>query len=202
MGKAPATPPEQFKEHRIDIGMFFCDICGYPYPIDQMRIQTGTDGISQSSRVGVNCCFEPTGSSIDRDLLAAFAAEEAARLTAKEVRPPEWNGETYAGTSRIPYTFGADGSVITQPSFVVSVTPDPIVLARGGSAVSVILEGNGFVSGDVISYGSTGITDAAVPTLDSSEQRTLSVQASVLMSSGIYSFTFNGTVWPNLFDVR
>lgn len=198
MGKAPAISPAQFKERRISTGLFFCDICGYPYPIDQMRIQIGTDGISGSSRVGVNCCYEPNGSSIDRDLLAAFAAEEAARLTEKELRPPEWNGEAYAGTPRIS----------ENPSFVVSVDPDPVVLTPGSDAVTVVLTGIGFKTGDAIAYGADGIVDADPPSLDSVTQYTLRVRCNPPFSflpetdDGFYSFTFNGTKWPSLFDVR
>lgn len=203
MGKQPAIPPSEFKEHRIEVGLFFCDICGFPYPIDQKRPQVGTDGLSSSQFVGLNCCYEPNGSSIDRDLLVAFAASEAARYTEKELRPPEHDGDMYAGTPRIP----------SNPSFVVSIDPNPVVLIVGSTTPrTVVLTGNGFTASDVISYGAEGILDADAPSLDSSTQRTLSIYCSPDFGpgpvpipdteQGIYSFTFNGTVWPSLFDVR
>lgn len=192
MGKAAAQSPDRFKAHRFAVGSFICDICGNPFPIDHLVPQNGTDGISSSSRVGRFCCWEPSGTTIERDLREAYAAAQAARLTAKESLPPSHNGETYYGTPTVPESF----------SFVVNVIPDPIVLTRGGVAVAVSLVGNNFATTDTISYGSTGITDASAPVLVSDVSRTLSVQASALMGAGRYSFTFNGTKWPQLFDVR
>lgn len=189
MGKPAAQSPDRFKAHRFEVGSFICDICGNPYPIDHMRIQVGTDG---SRNVGAFCCYEPGGSSIDRDLRQAAAAAQAARLTAKELMPPSHGGEVYFGTPTVPETF----------SYVVSVSPMPIVLTRAGASVAIALTGIGFVVGDAIAYGSTGITDASAPVLVSDVSRTLSVHASGAMSSGLYSFTFNGTKWPQLFEVR
>lgn len=192
MGKAAAQSPSRYLPQRIAEGHFICDICGNPWPISHMMIQPGTDDLSGSRNVGKLCCWEPKGSSIDRDLLAAFAATEAGRLTAKELTPPSKYGEAYFGTPTVPESF----------SFVSNVDPNPINLTRGGAAVSVALTGIGFVSGDTIAYGSAGITDATPPVLVSETSRTLSVQASALMAVGRYSFTFNGTVWPEVFSVR
>lgn len=189
MGKAAAQSSDLFEAHRFEVGSFICDICGYPYPIDHMMIQPGDQG---SRNVGRFCCWEPNGSSIDRDLRAAYAEGRAAILTAKELMPPSFHGETYYGTPTEPETF----------SFVVEVSPSPIVLTRGGAAVAVGLTGIGFVSGDSIIYGSTGITDATPPVLVSDTSYTLSVRASGAMAAGRYSFTFNGTSWPQLFDVH
>ena len=194
MGKPPAISPDVFLDQRIVEGKFNCDICGNPYPISHLRIQIGTNGLSGSSRVGAFCCYEPPpGSSIDRDLHAAWAKTMVAKLSAKEMLPPMHNGEPYYGAVTIPETF----------SFVTSVNPpQPVILSRGGPPVAVALTGNNFDSSDVISYGSTGITDASPPVLVSATSRTLSVQASGGMSAGRYSFTFNGTKWTQLFQAN
>jgi len=195
MGKAAAIPQHVFDDERLrggSLGSFNCDICGAEYPVRHQEFQPGGDELSSSAFVGRFCCHEPEGSSIDRDLKRAAAATMVAALSAVEQQPPSHDGQVATGYDSVPF----------YPSFVVSVDPFPVVLIRGGVAVPVSLTGNGFDAGDTIVYGSGGITDATPPVLVSDILRTLSVQASGGMNAGRYSFTFNGTVWPRLFDVR
>lgn len=190
--KAAAIPQHLFDAQRFAHGSFNCDLCGAEYPIAHLRAQPGNDGSGSWSFVGRFCCYEPGGSSIDRDLHLAYAKAQASRLTADEAQPPSFDGQTATGPDTIAF----------YPSSVDNVDPSPIVLTRGGVAVSVSLTGNGFTSSDTIAYGSGGLTDATPPVLVSDTSRTLSVQASGIMNAGRYSFTFNGTKWPQLFDVR
>lgn len=176
--------PDLYKERRFRVGKFSCDICGGEFPIDQMRIQSGL-------HVGAMCCYEENGGSVERDIRRAQASILASELSAKELTPPMHDGDPYYGVEEVP-----------AQSFVTTITPNPISLARGGPSVAVSLTGNNFAATDTITYGNAGITDASAPVLASALLRTLSVQASGAMPIGKYSFTFNGTPWPSVFDVR
>lgn len=176
--------PDLYKEHRFHVGKFACDLCGGEFPIDQMRVQGGL-------HVGAMCCWEPMGGSVERDLRRAAASALAAELSAKEQSPPMHDGDPYYGVEEV-----------TAQSFVATITPNPVPLVRGGSAVAVSLAGNNFAASDSIVYGNAGITDASPPVLASDLLRTLSVHASGAMPAGRYPFTFNGTPWQYVFDVR
>lgn len=142
-------------------------------------------------RVGVVCDHEPEGDSTERDLQRAYASKMAAILTAKHTGPrPGPNGEIYEG--------------IAEPveSAITVISPLPVVLIRGGVAVAVSLTGVGFTASDTIVYGATGITNATPPALVSATSRTLSVQASGGMATGMYTLTFNSTLFQAVFDVR
>jgi len=176
--------PELYKDERIRVGKFACEICGGEFPITHMRVQSGL-------HVGAMCCFEPNGGEVERDLRRAAASVLASELSAKELTPPMHDGDPFYGVEEVP-----------AQSFVATISPLPVVLIRGGSAVAVTLAGNNFAATDTMTYGSAGITDATPPVLVSDLLRTLSVRASALMSAALYPFTFNDTLWQNVFDVR
>ena len=164
--------------------MFACQICGNEFPMKHKRIQSGL-------RVGVKCCWEPNGGTIERDLRRAAAQRLAAALAAKDAVPPSRDGD---------YVYGI--APVADLTGLVSMDPFPVVLTRGGVAVAVALTGVGFVAGDTLVYGSGDITDATSPVLVSSISRTLSVEAALAMNAGRYSLTFNDTKWNYVFDVR
>lgn len=179
-----------YKAQRFEEGMFACEICGQQMPTTHRRKQLDRD--SGLLNVGLFCCYEPEGGSGDRDLRRVAGDRMAAVLAAKEARQTEFMGEFFYGVQEVP-----------DQSFVTTITPNPIVLIRGGAAVPVILGGNNFASSDTILYGGAGgITDAAPPNLVSSTQWDLNVQASIGMQVGLFSFTFNGTVWPSVFQIN
>lgn len=176
--------PDLYKEQRIRVGKFSCEICGGEFPITHMLVQSGL-------HVGAMCCWEVGGGSVERDLVRAAASVRAAELSAKELTPPMKDGDPFYGTEEVP-----------AQSFVATISPNPVMLVRGGPAVAVTLTGNNFASTDTIAYGVAGITDASAPVLVSDLLRTLSVQASALMTIARYTFMFNGTLWQGVFDVR
>lgn len=176
--------PDLYKEQRLRVGKFACELCGGEFPITHMRMQSGL-------HVGAMCCWEPNGGSVERDINRAMASIRAAELSAKELTPPMHDGDPFYGAEEVP-----------AQSFVATTSPNPITLVRGGAPVAVTLTGNNFATTDSIVYGSAGITDATPPVLVSDLLRTLSVQASALMTIARYSFTFNGTLWQNVFNVR
>ncbi len=176
--------PDLYKEERLRVGKFACEICGGEFPITHMRLQSGL-------HVGVKCCWEPNGGTVERDLRRAQASVIASELSAKELTPQMHDGDPFYGTEEIP-----------PQSFVATITPNPVTLIRGGAPVAVTLVGNNFAATDTITYGSAGITDASAPVLVSDLLRTISVQAASLMTAASYSFTFNGTLWPSVFNVR
>jgi hypothetical protein len=176
--------PDLYRDTRFRVGKFACDLCGGEFPITHMMLQSGL-------HVGAMCCWEWNGGSVDRDLTRAMASIRAAELSAKELTPPMKDGDPYYGVEEVP-----------AQSFVATISPNPVTLTRGGAPVAVTLVGNNFAATDTIAYGATGITNASAPVLASDLLRTLSVQASALTTISTYSFTFNGTVWPNVFDVR
>jgi hypothetical protein len=96
-----------------------------------------------------------------------------------------------------------------QPTIINSITDSagnwlsqsqPLSLTRGGTAVTVLINGRRFASTDTISYP-TGISDNSAP-IRTNTLTTLSLVASGAMSAGSYSLTFNGHVYVNIFSVR
>lgn len=191
-----AVSPDLYEEQRYREGEFICDVCGDPWPRSHRRRQLGAEG---GLYVGIKCCFEPEGTAVDLDLKRAFAAKMAARIAARETQHDLRgdDGVIYPGLNPL-----AGSPTIDYNGFVITITPRPVVLNRGGGAVAVTLTGNGFASDDTIVYGAAGITNSTAPVLNSSTQWTLSVQASGGMAVGYYTFTFNGTKWQAVFDVR
>jgi hypothetical protein len=76
----------------------------------------------------------------------------------------------------------------------------PLVLVRGGSAVSLVIKGGGFASGNTFTYTS-GISDNSAPSLSGSTQWTLSLVASGGMAAGFAHMTFEGHTYRNIFMV-
>lgn len=177
--------PDVYREQRYNEGKFNCDICGMPWPMSHQLKMTG------GLRVGRECCYEPDGDEVDRDLRRAYAARQAARITMTRAHPP-------VAPDGVPYNGPLD---LVDEGWITTITPNPIVLSRGGAAVAVTLDGVSVVASDTIAYGDAGITDAAPPSLVDNTW-TLSVQASVGVAVGKYTFTYNGTVWQAVFDVR
>jgi hypothetical protein len=182
---------DRYKEQRWrEGGKFVCDSCGGEFPMSHLRRQRNYISNGMTTFVGVMCCYEPDGDSMARDLRSAYAAKWAAEKTARGAHPPMHDGIAY---------YGADQ--YDDPSALVSFTPSPIVLTRGGASVVVAMEGVGLTSADTWTYPS-GITDAVPSVLNSSVSRTNTVRASALMSPGVYNLTFNGSLWPAAFSVR
>lgn len=178
--------PDLYTAQRLrEGGKFACDICGGEFPMSHMRRQS-------KLHVGAKCCWEPNGGTLERDHRRQFASKMAARKSVKEQQPPKHEGDPYYGVDEVPIA----------PSFVVTIAPNPIILIRAGSSVSVTLTGNNFSAADTLAYGHAGITDATPPFFFSDTSITLSVHASGGMPVGSYSFTFNGTTWQNVFSVR
>lgn len=148
-----------------------CDLCGCQYPERTMRWQSGR-------YVSTMCHWEPNGGPVERDQQRAEGAVLAAHLTAIEMVP----SERPAG---IDWTTHAGGI----PMGVVSISPDPLTLVAGGSAVTLTLTGVGFDSTITVDYGDDGIT--GTPSVASSTSVTASVSAAGDVTAGFYTLTVN-----------
>src|ERR1041384_6260489 len=105
--------PDLYKEERIKVGKFACEICGGEFPITHMRVQSGL-------HVGAKCCYEEFGGTVERDLRRAAASVLGAELSAKELTPPMHDGDPFYGVEEVP-----------SQSFVVTISPNPVTLIRG-----------------------------------------------------------------------
>lgn len=121
-----------------------------------------------------------------------MAAHLSVNKPGKELRPPVGpSGKPYPGVT--PYA---------PDVWITTLTPNPLVLTRGGAAGVLSVLGGGFSSSDTFSY-STGISDAASPFLSSDDLWTLTVHASGGAPVGVHPMTFNSTnLWQSVFDVR
>lgn len=187
MASVEAISPDLYREERYRHGKFTCDICLMQWPMAQMRIQHGL-------HIGSICCFEPDGDAIDRDLRRAAASIMAAQRSAEQLQPPKGpDGAPYSGLTDLIDT---DATILTTPSL-------PVVLAKGGAPVAVVLVGINFTATDAFTYPA-GITDSVPPSLSGTTQWTLSVQASGGMTAGLYPLIFGplSTIWQGFFAVH
>jgi hypothetical protein len=183
-----SVSPDLYREERYRFGKFTCDICGNVWPMTHQRTERG------GARVGVVCCYEPDGDEFTRDIRRAAANSFAARKSVKELQPPKApDGSVYAGAPE--FIDGLESSII-------SYSPSPIVLVRGGAAVAVTVVGVNFTAADTFTYGAAGITDSSPPVLVSTEEWDLSVVASGAMQAGNYRLTFGNQIWQAVFNVR
>jgi hypothetical protein len=190
---ASSVSPDLYTAERYRVGKFYCDLCGNPWPLSHRREQISDQGTGGAALyVGVICCYEPDGGTLDRDLRRAQAASIAAQLSAKELQPPFGQDDVY---------YPGISSIVPQ-AWITSFAPSPLILTRGGAAQSLVLTGVGFTGADVFKYGSSGITDAVPPSLVGSTQWTLSVQASGGMAVGNYAMTYNLDIFQAVFNVR
>lgn len=147
-------------------------------------------------------CFNPHGGVKERDLERAAAAAQAASEGAREERPPKFPG------------WSDDREITIVNAFSVR----PLVLSRGGAAGALRITGVGMSSADVILYGAAGLTDAALPVYSQllstpaspfdrepvqvESYADLSMQASGGMQPGLYSLTYNGSLFHEVFSVH
>jgi hypothetical protein len=179
--------PDLYREERYRYGKFTCDVCGNAWPMTHQRTERG------GARVGVLCCFEEDGDEFTRDIRRAAASKFAAQLSAKELQPPQApDGSVYAGSPEF---------IDSLDPGIVTITPFPIHLIRGGSAVPVVVSGFNFVSTNTFVYGNAGITDSSPPVFVSSAEWDLSVKASAGMQAGSYPMTFGNSIRQAVFNV-
>lgn len=180
--------PDLYREERYRYGKFTCDVCGNAWPMTHQRTERG------GNRVGVLCCYEEDGDEFTRDIRRAAAAKYAAMLSAKELQPPQApDGSMYAGAPE--FIDGLDPGIVT-------ITPFPIKLIRGGAAVAAVISGFNFDATNTFVYGNAGITNNTAPSFISSAEWDLSVKASGGMPTGLYRMTFGNSIRQAVFDVR
>lgn len=188
---SPNHSSDRYKAQRLrEGGKFVCDSCGGEFPMSHLRQQALDISGGQTVYVGAMCCYERDGGSVQRDLRRAYAASMVAQISVRELLPPSHDGMPYYGRTQY-----------ADPSTLISFTPFPIVLTRGGASVAVAMVGVGLTSADTWTYPS-GVTDSVASVLNSAASRTSTVRASALMSAGVYNLVFNGTTWVAAFDVR
>ena len=126
--------------------------------------------------------------------VARILAHDAAVIGALQTRPQ---------ISRMPLNESTPPHIrVFENASEVRVLPQsaPLVLARGGAAVSLVVKGGDFASDDSFSYTS-GISDNSAPSLSGSTQWTLSLVASGGTSTGFKHLTFNDHTYRNIFLV-
>lgn len=181
--------PDVYRRQRQEKPSFFCDLCSDRWPISMRRFQT-------PYRVGP-CCYESFGGSLDRDLRRAAASRYGAQQGSQEIgiQPP-------VGPDGIYYVGVGIGSGGPLESAITDISPLPVTLTAGGVAVAVTVTGVGFTAADAFVYGNVEIVDNVAPVLASGTEWDLSVKALAGLTPGLYSLTFNGSLWQAVFDVR
>lgn len=174
---------------------FTCVICSERWPESAMRIQ---DGIAPDRRCPND--FAPNGGSIARTQDRAAASDLAASITARYAAPPKWPG-WFENTSDL--------------RTILSFSPEPRRLTRGGASAQLTITGRNLATGDTITYGDAGITNASAavltPVTYDSDGNTitphwdvlvLTVQASGATPVGLHTLEYSGQLYRNIFDVR
>lgn len=160
-----------------------------------MHIQ---DGVASDHRCPND--FEPNGGTLARNRERDAASDLAASISAR-----------FAGGPKFPYDFNDYTSART----ILSFSPEPRTLTRGGAAAALTITGVNLSEDDEIVYGDAGITDAGDPALtpvtyDSSgntnaphwDVLVLLVQASGGTPFGAHSLTYGDQTYYNVFEVR
>lgn len=179
MANAPVN--NSVYDHDKTSRRFRCDVCEDKWPESRLVVQDG-------AFVCMDNCWYPGGSKVDRALRRAEAASIAATSTAKHAVPP-----VYPGT----------GLMVGQPG-VESISPWPVDIVLGGSAVTVSVTGVNFTSANTTITYQAGFENFSSPVY-SATLITLSVRAIGVageLASGLYDMTINGQIYRGVFKVK
>lgn len=161
------------------------DRCGQCMDLWPASMLTEEDGYTRCPD-----CVEIRTEQVKRDI----EANDARMIALKQTRPQINSGGAFRQTITLTRRIEDGSGTRVQPQSA------PLVLVRGGAAVSLVIKGGGFSSADTFTYTS-GITDDSAPSLSGTTQWTLSLVASGGMAAGFAHLTFNNHTYRNIFMV-